>query len=211
MRVGLAVVREAIQRLTVLNVLEASHGSGTVVRPFRWMPLVYEPALFDLAVRRIGVADLWEARRLLEGQIIRLAAERATQANLDAMRSVLARAKPLPSSYAASQTLNREFHLALARAAQNQVLEDLVAPLLDVRVEGTDKRFTPETCRRTWAAHWSMFEAVAARDLDAADRAIHAHFQIGPVALVDIDLSSHVDPRGGGEPGAPNANTSTAK
>lgn len=187
MGVGLAVIREAVQRLAALNVVEASHGSGTVVRPFRWMPLIYDPALFHLAMQRIGIRDLWEARRLLEGQITRLAAERATRADLAAMRAVLARAVPLPADYGASQALNREFHLALAHAGQNAVLEDLLAPLLDVRTEGADHRFTRDTCAKTWTAHRAIYDAVAARDADAADRAIQAHFGIGPIALDEVD------------------------
>ena len=187
MGVGLAVIREAVQRLAALNVVEASQGSGTTVRPFRWMPLIYDPSLFQLAVQRIGVRDLWEARRLLEGQVIRLAAERATDSNLEAMQAVLDRADPLPVDYESSQTLNREFHLALAKAAQNAVLEDLVAPLLDVRFDGTSHRFSPEHCRETWKAHRGIFDAVAAHDLAAADRAIHRHFQIGPIAAEEIE------------------------
>jgi DNA-binding FadR family transcriptional regulator len=202
MGVGLAAVREAIQRLTALKVLEATHGSGTVVRPFRWIPLVYEPSTFQLAVRRIGVQSLWEARRLLEGQIIRLAAERATEPDIEALRTVLARAEPLPGDYEASQALNREFHIALARAAQNQVLEDLVAPLLDVAVERAGDRFTHEICRLTWAAHWAIFEAVAARDVEAAERAVQAHFKIGPVALMDEAEQSRSGQRRRAPPGS---------
>jgi DNA-binding FadR family transcriptional regulator len=186
MGVGLAVIREAVQRLQALNIVEASHGAGTVIRPFRWMPLMYDPALFLLAVQRIGVRDLWETRRLIEGQVIRFAAERATEGNLAAMRAVLERADPLPLNYEASKALNREFHLALARSTQNAVLEDLLAPLLDVHTEGVGHRFTPDHCRRTWEAHRAIYEAVAARDLAACDLAIARHFEVGPIALDEV-------------------------
>ncbi|MCC6194629.1 MAG: FadR family transcriptional regulator [Burkholderiales bacterium] len=187
MGVGLAVIREAVQRLTALNVVEATHGSGMTVLPFRWMPLIYDPSLFQLAVQRIGVRDLWEARRLLEGQVIRLAAERATAANLRAMREVLERADPPPLDYEASQRLNREFHLAMAKAGQNAVLEDLVAPLLDVRFDDTSHRFSAEHARKTWQAHQRIYDAIAARDLTAADRAIRKHFEVGPIAADEIE------------------------
>ena len=78
MGVGLAVIREAVQRLAALNIVEASHGSGTIIRPFRWTPLIYDPTLFTMAAQQIGMRELWETRRLLEGQVIRLAVERAT-------------------------------------------------------------------------------------------------------------------------------------
>ena len=115
MGVGLAVIREAVKRLEALNIVEATHGSGTVVRPFRWMPLLYDPSLFQLAVKRIGVRDLWEARRLLEGQIDppRGRARDRGQSRADARR-----ARPRQSAAratTASQALNREFHLAIAQ------------------------------------------------------------------------------------------------
>lgn len=192
MGVGLAVIREAVQRLQALNIVEASHGSGTVIRPFRWMPLIYEPSYFLLAAQSIGVHELWEARRLIEGQIIRLAAQRATPRDLAAMRAVLDRADPLPPDYEASQVLNREFHLALARAAQNAVFEDLVAPLLGLRTEGVSHRFTPTQCRRTWEAHERIYRAVARGSLKAADQAIAHHFKVGPIALDEIKVRSRL-------------------
>lgn len=187
MRVGLAVIREAVQRLAALNVVEANHGSGTVIRPFRWMPLIYDPALFHLAMQRIGIRDLWEARRVLEGQIIQLAAERATKADIDAMAAIIRRAEPLPLDYAASQELNREFHLALARASKNAVLEDLLSPLLDVHTEGAERRFSAEFCKKTWDAHQEILDAVESRDPAASARAISDHFTVGPIALKEIE------------------------
>jgi GntR family transcriptional repressor for pyruvate dehydrogenase complex len=189
MGVGLAVVREAVKRLEALNILDATHGSGTVVRPFQWMPLLYDPALFMLAVKRIGIRDLWETRRLLEGQIVRLAAERATADNLKKIRAVLDRADPLPLDYADSQALNREFHIAVARASQNAVLADLLTPLVDVHISGIDHHFTHEMSRRTWAAHEAIYDAVASHDVGASEEAMRAHFTVGPIA-VETDSST---------------------
>jgi GntR family transcriptional regulator, transcriptional repressor for pyruvate dehydrogenase complex len=187
MGVGLAVIREALQRLAALHIVEANHGSGTIIRPFRWMPLIYDPTLSELAVQRIGIRDLWETRRLLEGEVIRLATVRATKSDLAELRTVLDRADPLPPDYDASQVLNREFHLALAHATHNGVLVDLIAPLLEVRVNGASHRFTRDYCRRTWEVHQAIYDAVAARDVTAADRAILRHFEVGPIALAELE------------------------
>ncbi len=183
MGVGLAVVREAVKRLEALNVVGATHGSGTVVRPFRWMPLLYDPSLFLLAVKRIGIRDLWETRRLLEVQIVRLAAERATDENLEEIRAVLDRAVPPPLDYGVSQGLNREFHIAVAKGSQNAVLIDLLTPLVDVHIEGIAHHFTEEMSRRTWAAHQAIYRAVAKRDVAAAEDAMREHFTVGPIAV----------------------------
>ena len=183
MGVGLAVVREAVKRLEALNIIGATHGSGTVVRPFRWLPLIYDTSLFQLAAKRIGIRDLWETRQLLEGQIVRLASQRATASNLKTILSVLKRADPIPLDYDVSQGLNREFHLAVAEAAQNPVLVDLLRPLVDVHVRGIAHHFTEDMSRRTWAAHRAIFDAVAAHDVQAAEAAMRNHFTVGPIAV----------------------------
>lgn len=183
MGVGLAVVREAVKRLEALNVLDATHGSGTVVRSFRWMPLIYDPSLFMLAMKRIGIRDLWETRRLLEGQIVRLAAERAREDNLAEIRTVLERAKPLPLDYDVSSELNREFHIAVAKASHNSVLIDLLTPLVDIHFQGIAHHFTEDVCRRTWDAHTAIYRAVAKHDVGAAEIAMRDHFTIGPIAV----------------------------
>src|SRR5690606_8908805 len=115
---------------------------------------------------------------------------------------ILRRADPLPEDYAASQVLNREFHLALARAGQNAVLEDLLAPLLNLKADGAAHRFSREFCRATWVAHHAIHDAIAARDLAAADRAIIRHFEIGPIALQEIAARSAAaaPPRGARRP-----------
>lgn len=183
MGVGLAVVREAVKRLQALNILCATHGSGTVVRFFRWMPLLYDPSLFLLAMKRIGIHDLWETRRLLEGQIVRLAAERATEKNLKEIRSVLDRASPLPLDYDVSSALNREFHIAVAKASQNSFLIDLLTPLVDVHFQGIAHHFTEDVCRRTWDAHEAIYRAISKRDVSAAENAMREHFTVGPIAV----------------------------
>lgn len=183
MGVGLAVVREAVKRLEALNILGATHGSGTVVRSFRWMPLLYDPSLFLLAMKRIGIRDLWETRRLLEGQIVRLAAERATKSDLADIRAILDRASPLPFDYDESSALNREFHIAVAKASQNSVLIDLLTPLVDVHFQGIAHHFTEEMCRRTWDAHEAIYRAIASRDVVAAEESMRDHFTVGPIAV----------------------------
>lgn len=195
--VGLAVVREALQRLAALNVVEAAHGSGTVVRPFRWTPILNDSSLATLAIERIGLADLWETRRLLEEQIILLAVERRTAKALADVADVLRRADPLPTSYEDSLALNREFHLAVARASGNFVLEDLLAPLLDIVNLGAAHRFTDDIRRKTWAAHWAIHDAIQARSADAARDAVRAHFLIGPISIEEIDARAKHVFRGG--------------
>ena len=112
--VGLAVVREAIQRLQTLRMLSSRQGRGTIVEPVGWAQLMFEPSLGILALEHHALAQIWEARNGIEKETARLAAERATEADLAVMRQILDEAAEGLSSYDEHKRLNRAFHGALA-------------------------------------------------------------------------------------------------
>ena len=74
----------------------------------------------------------------------------------------------------------------------NVVLEDLLAPLLDIQVDGVGHRFTREQCRKTWAAHWAIYNSVRDRDAAAGEEAVREHFKLGPVAIEEIEARTQV-------------------
>lgn len=97
--VGLAVVREAIQRLQTLRILSSRQGRGTIVEPVGWVQLMFEPSLGVLALERHALAQIWEARNGIEKETARLAAERVTEADLAVMCQILEDAGDGVSSY----------------------------------------------------------------------------------------------------------------
>jgi len=189
--VGMSAIREAVQRLQALNVIEAEHGTGMRVRPFRWIPLIYDPSLFLMATQHIGTQDLWEARQVIETQIVKLAIARATPGNLASIHAVLEQAGPAPQDFAASQALNRQFHMAVAHAAQNMVLEDLLDPLLSVQIH-VAQYFNDARSRRTWAIHREIFDVLAARNVAGADDVMRRHFEFKPAVLEEIEKASQI-------------------
>src|SRR5262249_37075710 len=75
-RVSRASVREALRALQVTGLIEIRPGEGTFVREVSVEALV-EPLARVILAQREGVAELYEARRLLEPPIAGLAARRA--------------------------------------------------------------------------------------------------------------------------------------
>jgi GntR family transcriptional repressor for pyruvate dehydrogenase complex len=187
--VGLSVVREAIQRLEVLKILETRQGIGTVVRPFQWMQLIYDPDLFMVGHDLIKAEEFWEARHAIERETIRLAVLRATAADLAAMAEVLEAAVPDPTDHDVHMGLNRAFHLAIARASGNGVLVDILAPLLDVRLPWAARNFSTIRAQEAWAVHRQMYRAIVAGDVQAAFSAIEAHAEVGSTLLEELDDS----------------------
>ena len=185
--VGLSVVREAIQRLEVLKILATRQGVGTEVRPFRWMQLIYDPDLFMVGLDLIQAKEFWEARHGIERETLRLATLRAGPEELGAMQAILAQATPAPTDHDRHMELNRAFHLAIARAADNTVLEDILAPLLSVRLPFASRGFNAERARLAWEVHGDMYQAILAGDTARAAEALETHAKVGVVVLEAVE------------------------
>jgi GntR family transcriptional repressor for pyruvate dehydrogenase complex len=173
--VGLAVVREAIQRLQVLNVVRTRHGSGMMIEPIHWQQLVFQPALRVLALEPEMQRQIWEARHAIERETARLAALRATEAEIAEIAVVIDRAGASSLTFEENVELNAEFHLTVAAASGNQILVDLLRPLLQIGFTTVKDHFNETVARMIWASHADIYGAIAARDVNAAELAIERH------------------------------------
>lgn len=164
------VVREAIQALKALGVLESRRKWGTRVLPF-------DPsAHFDPMIARIRTseerAELYEFRCLLEPAILRLAARRASPEDLDRLEAMLK--EPLPRGpRALREGLARDvaFHEALWKLAGNRYVLSLRGLLVRYFAEiERHPKASEETMRRTNGQHLAVVRALKARDLEGATR-----------------------------------------
>ncbi len=177
--VGLAVIREAIQRLQVLHVVHTRHGSGTTVEPIRWQQLVFQPALRVLAFEPEMQKQIWEARHAIERETARLAAVRGSEAAIAAIADVVELARRAPPTFEQNQALNAKFHLSVAEASGNLILLDLLRPLLEIGFTTPEEGFDEAIADMIWASHSEIFAAISARNVAAAEVAIERHSMTG--------------------------------
>lgn len=124
--VGRTTIREALRSLGVMGILDGRVGEGTFVSADNRKYL--EKALqWGLLIDRKSVNDLVETRLMLESQTAYGAAGRATPENLQEIEQALAgmqRSLDRPEQYLEHDL---RFHLAVARATQNQILFNLLS------------------------------------------------------------------------------------
>ena len=124
--VSRTVVREMLQGLAAMNLVEMRPGLGCYVR---WV----SP---DLVVNAEAMAPLLDietlievavARRAIEGGVARLAAQTATAADFEEMEDLIDSIAMLARKSRPMHEATPAFHVALARATHNKVLERVVA------------------------------------------------------------------------------------
>jgi GntR family transcriptional repressor for pyruvate dehydrogenase complex len=127
--VGRSSLREAVGALSLIGLLSVSPGRGTHVsiasgeflaKPLRWGMLM---------MQRDRIQELIEARIALEQAIVTMAAERATEEDLQEIRRYHRHLKAAKNSRKRAIQADFSFHIALAKASHNNVLSKLLAEL----------------------------------------------------------------------------------
>ena len=164
--------REAIRILVAKGLLESKPKAGThVAARERWNLL--DPEM--LAWMFMGkpdprfIHDLFELRQLIEPAAAAFAAERRTQAHLDAMASALAEMAAFGLATSEGQAADRRFHDTLFEAAGNEALAALSSSV-GAAVQWTThfKQRASDQPRDPLPEHQAVLDAVAAADPPAA-------------------------------------------
>lgn len=176
--VGRSAVREAMLSLERSGLIRVRSGErAQVTRPTAAM-MVRE---LSTAARMLlsedgGIAHFQEARTLLEIGIARLAAKRATDDDISRLRKALDANRESIGDYEAFGRTDVAFHYAIATIPNNPIFlsfNDAMAEWL------TEQRTISGRVRTAfddaYRAHERVFNAIANRDPDAAQKAMDTH------------------------------------
>jgi GntR family transcriptional regulator, transcriptional repressor for pyruvate dehydrogenase complex len=173
--VSRTVIREAVRSLAAKGVLVVRPGSGVHVATVEAASVSEQMSLFLSGRGAIEYRKINEVRTALEIQTARLAAERATEADVAELHGRCARMAALEDSEAASIE-DVEFHRAVAHATHNELFVVMLDSIGDILLE--IRRVTlakPGRIRAGVAYHERILERIAAHDVEGADRAMREH------------------------------------
>ncbi len=179
--VGRTSVREALRSLAGMGILESRAGNGTFVaknsdrcleRAFQW----------GLLLNSKVVEDLVETRLSLESCAASLAATRATKENLRTLEMAIRGMKESISDPERYLEFDMAFHLELARATQNGILENLLSTIRAYLQASIREALRPapgrDSSRRAALSidqHRKILKALKARNPRAAEQAMSRH------------------------------------
>lgn len=183
LNVSRPVLREALRALAMLGLLDIQHGRGTfvrrpdvsVLRHFFTYALTQQPDILQ---------DVMQARVAIECQAIRLACERASEADLAQIQATLDGIMTTLHEPEKGGAADFRFHSSIVRASKSDVLMtmyDAIADLL-MRSHVERRRTTTPIAGITEylvEAHREVFLSLVRRDPDDAERKLRAHFAIG--------------------------------
>ncbi len=169
-------VREAIKSLVSQNIVEIVRGKGTFVQTNPGM--ASDPLGLDFLPERELPLSLMEARRMLEPEVARLAAERADAADVKKLEGLLSAMEDVMTHDEEWEAAELEFHGAIARATRNPVIMRIMPVIVEAIVKTV--RVAPraaEDRRKAIREHGRILKAVRERDPGAAYEAMRAHME----------------------------------
>ncbi len=180
--VSRTVVREAVARLAAQGLTTSRQGSGVFVaetaayRAFQ----VTRDELSELA----DVIKLLEMRLAVETEMAALAAARRTTADIGLIREALQEMADVSHDPAAAARADIAFHLAIARATQNDYYVRLIdflglrlVPPRSLYLEGQSDAAHAAYAALVRAEHDAILEAIVRMDPERARAAARRHMQ----------------------------------
>jgi GntR family transcriptional regulator, hexuronate regulon transcriptional repressor len=165
-------IREAVIALEVQGLVEVRIGSGAYVKR---LPGKAEMPGFDLTA-----FELTEARLLFEGEAAALAASQISDAEVEEIAGLVREIARENQDPEGSDTADRAFHLAIAKATRNGAVYDAVARLWEARAKSPESALLHRKARSAnikpvVEEHTAILDALRARDPAAARAAMRTH------------------------------------
>ncbi len=181
--VGRSAIREALQALAMMNLIETQHGRGSYVAGDTNGAV---QALLRTARRseEESIQELLEFRRFLECETAALAARRRTNDDLRRLEQALVETRRTIDDGRPILLSDLAFHRALATAAHNFVLERVYKSTSDLlRHVRTRTAHLRERDEPALAFHTAIYEAVLRQDAVEAARHMAEHLHDFAVTL----------------------------
>lgn len=181
-----SMVREALRTLAERRLIEVHPGRGSRVRQTTIADAVER--LFEIVDHaQVTPRDLIEARSMIETTAAALAAERAGEQELEAIRAA-------EWSCSQSSTLlervkwDLTFHLTIVKAAKNPLVETMFQAIQPYIVELLFRSLTDqEVSDQGLSFHHRILDAITRHDADAASSEMGGHLTLG-ITLFGPDL-----------------------
>ncbi|MCF8565148.1 FadR family transcriptional regulator [Alicyclobacillus tolerans] len=186
--IGRSTLREAVQVLSILNLLDVRPGQGTFIAdehsefnaaPFSW----------GLILRKNSFTELIESRIFLEQECVRLASLRATEQEYAKLERAYREMEQALENEDTGQLVSAdvEFHLVIAHSAHNSVLYEMLRTIRTLMQIWISKAMEDSrSLKPTISEHKLIFEAMLNRNGELAARYMGSHIQSASERLMGV-------------------------
>lgn len=172
-------VREAINKLVAIRLLEQRQGQGTFVNSPA-VSVEENPLAAVMEGEDVRLQDLLEVRLGLECNAVALAARRATDEDIEELRKSLGEMEADIKAGKLGTDADVSFHMAIAYASKNTVQIHIMRSFYNLLFYGIKENLLhlyaqPENLEKVIAQHCEIVESIRRHDPEAAYEAMKRH------------------------------------
>lgn len=178
MGVSRASLREAFNRLSLMGLVEMRQGSGTYIKTAK--PQHFMNSLSSLLIMdQASAGELLQARLYVEAAAAALAAEKASDEDIERLGDLVNRMKRAADTEDGENfiALDAQFHMSIAESSKNRVLMkmvEVIGEILPHCIRSFRLSF-PTRVPTALRYHESIYQAVKHRDPAAARQQMEGH------------------------------------
>lgn len=174
LRVSRNTLRETLKTLEVFGIIESLHGQGTFVSAYARQRIPNIEVLRLLSGNHT-VQSLLDARMVIEPGLAKLAAERRTEADMDAIQG------SVHAILGTDHPLEDLFHMQVAKAADSPVLYGYLQAVYR-QLQGTaypqlQEKLLTDYADHEMREHQEIFESISSQDGDTARELMTMHLR----------------------------------
>lgn len=177
LQIGRGTLREVYQTLLADGLISRSKAGTTVNQASE----IIRRGPFSVATRFASFRDIFEFRMMLEAEIVRAAAVRATEAELLEVQALLDEAAEHPSGPEQQQEIDLAFHHKLVNYSHNPLLINIFSNVwiafetMLIENHRVLRRSSPQTIEEALTQHRAICDALLRRDQEGACQAMREH------------------------------------
>ncbi|GEP12318.1 FadR/GntR family transcriptional regulator [Methylobacterium gnaphalii] len=173
-----AAIREALAALEVMRVIERRPNSGIYLRSSgeRSIEALIWQADSGIPFTASEIANVFEVRRMLEVQAVRLASARRAPEDIRTIRDILSKTRDRLDALHTIEAEDEAFHMAVFAATKNDILLRLVKSFYEMSRQRRRIYFSEQSRGlRAYDDHRMIFNAIENMQSDEAELRMSEH------------------------------------
>ncbi|MCL4294846.1 MAG: FadR family transcriptional regulator [Anaerolineae bacterium] len=187
MQVSRPSLREALQALALMNIIEVRQGDGTYVTSLE-PELLFEPLHFVFSLDDSTLHQLFEARKIVEVALADLAARRITAEEIAGLEACLAQSLQAVEDPDAFLRADLELHKRIVAAARNPIMQRFMDSIGQLGLASRSRTtYIPGLLHHSAEDHCAIVAALKRHDAEAAREAMLDHLNHVEQRLKDLE------------------------
>ncbi len=192
--VSRTTLREAFQKLELLGKMSIRQGDGTYVNDDTPSASFYTHLNRALAIGDTAFTQFLEARECLESYACQLAANRATDTDVDKLNNIIRQQETAVNNPDDFAEYDFFFHQALVEASKNPIILEFWTSIMAlIREEQGRITLIPGIMEQALKGHKRIIKAITQKDDKKAQTFLQEHLSLLPGVMLS-ELSSRVNP-----------------